>query len=90
MGEKALRLFELSQDSSLMRDGYLLMPSPVYSIFAEVGEVVREARISVDRLQNFANPSKYRATLLITSSSNQWVLSQVEKHGYREIKFMDL
>jgi len=90
VAQPALKLYEISQDSSLMRDGYLLMPSPVYSIFRGYGDVVKKARISVDRLESYPNPSKYRATLLIAPASNHWVQQQVEKHGYQEINFMDL
>jgi len=88
-GEKALRVFEISQDKTLMRDGYLLAPSSVYSIFQEIASVHHQVTIDIDRLQKLPNPSKYRATLLITPSTNRWAVQRVEQHGYREIAFFD-
>lgn len=83
----ALRLFEVSQNQSLMIDGYLMMPSPDYSIFVNHVDRPRRVTISSERLQSLANPSKYRATLVLISANNKWALSQVEQYGYREIIF---
>lgn len=82
----ALRLFEVSQNQSLMIDGYLMMPSPDYSIFVNYNDR-RRVTISSEKLQNLANPSKYRSTLVLIPTNNKWALNQVEQYGYREIIF---
>lgn len=84
-GANALRIFEITQEGSNLRDGYLMMPTEPYSIFSNVendGTV-----INVDRLGNFANPSKYRATLLVTPATNKWAISRAYQCGYRELVF---
>jgi hypothetical protein len=83
----ALRLFEVDQNQSQMIDGYLMMPSPDYSVFENCDKAGRRVYVSTDRLQNFTNPSKYRATLIMFPASNRWALSQVQQYGYREIVF---
>ncbi|HLC48857.1 MAG TPA: hypothetical protein VJI96_00525 [Candidatus Andersenbacteria bacterium] len=82
----ALRLFEVSQNQSLMIDGYLMMPSPDYSIFTNYEHRGR-VLVSSDKLQSLVNPSKYRSTLVLIPANNKWALSQVEQYGYREIIF---
>ncbi|MFH1354122.1 MAG: hypothetical protein ABIH36_02445 [bacterium] len=82
---KALRLFEVTQEDSLMRDGYLMMPSTAYSAFKDTSDGT--FTINVDRLSDLDNPSKYRATLIVTPAINKWVLGRIEQYGYREIKF---
>jgi hypothetical protein len=82
----ALRLFEVSQNQSLMIDGYLMMPSPDYSIFVNYRDR-RRVIISSEKLQNLVNPSKYRSTHILIPASNKWALNQVEQYGYREIIF---
>lgn len=81
----ALRVFEVSQDHSLMRDGYLMMPTKTYSAFKDIddGRVI----IDVDFLKSLDNPSKYRATLIVVPAGNEWAMSRVEQYGYREIVF---
>jgi hypothetical protein len=83
----ALRLFEVSQNQSLMIDGYLMMPSPDYSIFIPYDESRRRVIVSSEKLQSLVNPSKYRATLILIAANNKWALNQVEQYGYREIVF---
>jgi hypothetical protein len=82
----ALRIFEVSQNQSLMIDGYLMMPSQDYSVFANL-DGRRQMYMSAERLQNLINPSKYRATLICIPANNKWALSQIEQYGYREIIF---
>lgn len=82
----ALRLFEVSQNQSQMIDGYLMMPSPDYSIFTNDTERHRVV-VSSEKLQSLGNPSKYRSTLVLIPANNKWALSQVEQYGYREIVF---
>jgi hypothetical protein len=81
----ALRVFEVSQDHSLMRDGYLMMPTQTYSAFQDVGD--GRVIVNVDFLRGLDNPSKYRATLIVSPANNAWAMSRVEQYGYREIKF---
>jgi len=84
-GAEALHLFEITQDQSSLRDGYLMTPTEPYSVFKEVveGRVV----INVDKLGDFDNPSKYRATLLVVPASNDWAIGRAQQYGYRELKF---
>lgn len=82
----ALRLFEVSQNQSLMIDGYLMMPSPDYSIFVKYKDG-RSVIVSSEKLQSLENPSKYRSTLILIPANNKWALNQVEQYGYREIIF---
>lgn len=82
----ALRLFEASQNQSRMIDGYLMMPSRDYSIFVN-RENQRQCFVSSEELERKANPSKYRATLVLIPANNKWALTQVEQFGYREIVF---
>lgn len=83
----ALRLFEVSQNQSLMIDGYLMMPSPDYSIFVYHDDRRRRVIVSSEKLQSLVNPSKYRSTLVLIPANNKWALNQVEQYGYREIIF---
>ena len=84
-GAKALRLFEITQEESTLRDRYLMTPTEPYSAFKEMpnGQVV----VNVDRLGEFDNPSKYRATLLVTSAINDWAIRRAHQYGYRELVF---
>jgi len=84
-GSKALRIFEVAQEQSLMRDGYLMMPSPAYSIFRDIG--AGKVIIDVERLRHLDNPSKYRATFLVTPSTNRYAIGQAQQYGYRELEF---
>ena len=81
----ALRVFEVCQNNSLMVDGYLMMPTPTYSAFENVGD--GRVIINVDFLRDLPNPSKYRATLIVAPANNKWAMSRVEQYGYREIMF---
>lgn len=81
----ALRVFEISQDQSYMRDGYLMMPSPIYSVFQALDG--RRVIFNVDMLRRLDNPSRYRATLIVIHSTNKWAISRIEQYGYREINF---
>lgn len=82
----ALRLFEVSQNQSLMIDGYLMMPSCDYSVFVNYSTTKRMF-ISAEKLQSSTNPSKYRATLILIPANNKWALDQIQQYGYREIVF---
>lgn len=81
----ALRLFEVSQNQSVMIDTYLMMPSIDYSVFVSTPD--QGVVISSDKLQALGNPSKYRATLILIPANNKWALSLVEQYGYRELVF---
>jgi hypothetical protein len=84
-GAKALRLFEITQEESTLRDSYLMTPTEPYSAFRETAEGA--VVINVDRLGEFDNPSKYRATLLIASATNSWAIGRAQQYGYRELVF---
>lgn len=81
----ALRVFEVAQDQSFMRDGYLLMPSPAYSAFKDI--TARRVVFDVERLRGLDNPSRYRATLILTHATNKWAISRIQQYSYREIVF---
>lgn len=84
-GAKALHLFEVMQDESELRDGYLMTPTEAYSIFKKTstGQVI----VDVDRLGKFDNPSKYRATLLVAPATNDWAIRRAQQYGYRQLIF---
>ncbi|MDP3997911.1 MAG: hypothetical protein Q8P73_05430 [bacterium] len=83
----ALRIFEASQKETLSIDGILMMPTPDYSIFVNRNPDSNRVYISAQKLQDFTNPSKYRATMIVFPASSRWALSLVEQYGYREIVF---
>lgn len=82
---QALSLFEISQEQSLMRDGYLMTPSAGYSVFKAVAN--QGVMIDVEHLRRLANPSKYRATLLVAPTSNRYIISRAQQYGYRQLAF---
>lgn len=83
-GDKALMLFEVTQDESALRDGYLMTPTEHYSIFKDTEDRVV---INVDRLGEFDNPSKYRGTLLVVQATNRWAIGHAQQFGYRPLIF---
>ncbi len=84
----ALRVFEVTQSKSFMRDGYLLTPSSAYSVFTVVPETTnQQVVLDVNRLRQLSNPSKYRATLIVTPACNRWAIDRIEQYGYREFIF---
>jgi len=84
-GSTTLRLFEITQDESELRDRYLMTPSEPYSVFKQIsGDRVV---INVDKLGDFDNPSKYRATLLVASATNDWAIGRAQQYGYRPLIF---
>lgn len=85
--EPALRMYEIHLERPWTRDGYLMSTSRAYSIFKEVdrGRVI----ISVERLRELDNPSKYRSTLLVAPASNSWAIQIVRQYGYRPLVFID-
>ena len=85
-GDRALQLFEVIQNESPLRDGYLMTPTEPYSVFKETSNG-RQVIINVERLGAFANPSKYRATLLVTPATNEWAIGRARQFGYRPLVF---
>ncbi len=85
-GEAALRLFEVYQDQPYTKEGILMSTPPAYSIFQPVNGDGRMV-ISVDKFDSFANPSKIRATLILTLADNNWATRAVNQYGYRPIEF---
>lgn len=84
-GDRALHLFEVIQNESPLRDGYLMTPTEPYSVFKKTSK--DRVIINVDRLGDFDNPSKYRATLLVTSATNEWAIRRAQQYGYRQLIF---
>lgn len=84
--EKALRIFEITQEKTDFRDGYMMAPSANYSIFRAAGS--ERVMIDVDRLRDLDNPSKYRGTLLVTPTTNKYIIGRAQQHGYRELSFV--
>lgn len=84
--EPALRIYEIHLERPWTRDGYLMSTSRAYSIFKEVerGKVL----MSVDRLRELDNPSKYRSTLLVAPASNTWTVQIMRQYGYRPLVFI--
>jgi len=60
--------------------------SPDYSIF--VPDMEKDGHlIDLAKIRDYTNPSRYRSTLLITFRGNEWAISTMRRHGYRELKF---
>ncbi|MBI4021761.1 MAG: hypothetical protein HY372_00205 [Candidatus Andersenbacteria bacterium] len=84
-GEKALSLFEITQEKTDFRDGYMMSPTANYSIFRQTHDGT--VTMDVDALRRLDNPSKYRGSFLVTSAGNKYAISLAQQHGYRELRF---
>lgn len=83
----ALRAFEVSQNESKWVDGFPMMPSPDYSIFATYSHDRPTVYVSAERLQALSNPSRYRSTIIMFPASNKGALNACQQYGYRELLF---
>lgn len=81
--ERILRIFEISQETPRTKEGILMATSPIYSVFQDFDE--RGTALDVNFLRRFPNPSRYRSTLIVAPSNNEWVNSLMQQHCYREI-----
>jgi hypothetical protein len=84
--EPALRLFEVYQDRPHTKEGILMSTPPAYSIFAPFSQQDNRMQINVSKFSDFSNPSRIRATLIVTPYDNDWVTSVVRQYGYRAIE----
>lgn len=82
----ALRLFEIYQDRPWTKDGILMSTPPAYSIFRPISEEDQRMVIDVGRFSSFPNPSKVRASLVVTPPENQWATRVANQYGYRSIE----
>ncbi|MEO8066019.1 MAG: hypothetical protein ABI643_04225 [Candidatus Doudnabacteria bacterium] len=84
--EPALRLFEVYQDRPHTKEGILMSTPPAYSVFKPFNKHDERMRIDVSRFADFPNPSRIRATLIVTPYDNDRVTSVVRQYGYRAIE----
>ena len=84
--EPALRLFEVYQDRPHTKEGIFMSTPPAYSVFKPFSQTDARMRIDVGRFADFPNPSRIRATLIVTPYDNDWVTSVVRQYGYRTIE----
>ncbi|MBI4127808.1 MAG: hypothetical protein HY459_01925 [Parcubacteria group bacterium] len=84
--EPALRLFEIYQDRPWTKDGILMSTPPSYSSFRPFSPEDRRMVIDVGRFSDFPNPSRIRATLIVTPYDNDWATRVVRQYGYRAIE----
>ncbi len=71
-----LRAYEISFDSTWLRDKILMAPGPAYSILVDnvcedKGLPYVNVKLNMSKLKFLDNPSRYRATLLICPKSNR-------------------
>jgi len=84
-GQLSLILFEIWHERPWTKEGILMSTSPAYSIFQPIQPSSEHSLIDVSQLARFPNPSRFRSTLLIAPSDNQWVLHTMHQHRYRQI-----
>jgi hypothetical protein len=87
--QRALRLFEIHQARPWTKEGILMATPPPYSIFADDSHNEEFKVIDINRFRDFPNPSRIRSTLLLTQTTNTWIVPLMEQHLYREICFND-
>jgi hypothetical protein len=80
--ERILRLFEISHERPLTKEGVLMAASPPYSVFQLFGG---KMAVDVNFLKRFPNPSRYRSTLIVAPHGNDWVNHLMKQLCYREI-----
>lgn len=83
----ALLLFEICHERPFTKDGILMAAPPAYSIFRPSEEKSAYMVIDVGKFADYSNPSKVRASLIVTSCENIWATGVVERCGYRPITF---
>jgi len=82
--EKMLRLFEISHERPLTKEGILMATSPSYSVFQQFDGITA---VDVNFLKRIPNPSRYRSTLMVALRGNEWVNHLMEQLCYRELVF---
>ncbi|MCX6778753.1 MAG: hypothetical protein NTU97_00790 [Candidatus Magasanikbacteria bacterium] len=82
LGERALRIFEISLDRPWTKDGVLMSTSEPYSIFCGTGET---AYLDISRLRTFGSPSRFRSMLVVTTWDNEYIIHIMRKFCYREV-----
>lgn len=88
--ESALKLFEIFQEDPAMKNGILMAPSPDYSPLKLIPGSENVFMIDPVTLSCFGDPSKVRATLLVTPRRNQEVRRVMELHRFRRILFQQV
>lgn len=87
-GEVPLRVFLVYFDRPYMKKGFLMSPSPAYSIFRQSGKKGEGSYlIDLNKLRDHDNPSLYRSMLVIAPVENPWVSPRMIESEYLEIEF---
>ncbi len=84
-GKSILKMYEISYDRPYTKEGILMAVSPIYSIFSHNEQ--GDSFLKLSKLEDFPNPTRYRATLLVTFPGNDWVSQRMQRSLFREIKF---
>ena len=84
-GKSRLKMYEISYDRPYTKEGILMAASPIYSIFSNDDQ--GKSFLKFSKLEDFPNPTRYRATLLVTFPGNDWVSQRMQRSLFREIKF---
>lgn len=82
-GNPSLKLFEISTENAMFKDGNLMSNTAPYSIFCY--SKTYGHYLDLSRLQTFQTPSHFRSTLLITHADNHYTNNNMESNNYREV-----
>lgn len=82
-GNPALKLFEISTQNAMFKEGILMSNTESYSIFRFSD--IHGKYLDLSRLQPFATPSRFRSMLLATQADNRDINNIMYKNSYREV-----
>ncbi|MBI2121525.1 MAG: hypothetical protein HYT98_00230 [Candidatus Sungbacteria bacterium] len=86
--ECALRIYEVHQERPMMKDGVLMATGGAYSVFKPIDPQQDDVvTLDVASFAHFPNPSRIRATLIVSPRDNEWVKGVVTRQGFREVRF---
>lgn len=89
---RKLRAYEISFDSTWLRDQILMAPGPAYSILVndiqeDKGLPYVKVKLNMSKLKFLENPSRYRSTLLICPESNREIIMRMSVQKRVELRF---
>lgn len=82
-GNPALKLFEISTQNAMFKEGILMSNTEAYSFFRFSDMYGKYLDLS--RLQPFKTPSHFRSMLLATQADNRDINNLMYKNSYREV-----
>jgi hypothetical protein len=80
-GAPSLKVFEISIERPLTKEGILMSTSPPYSIFCS--EEI--PFVDISRLGKFDNPSRFRSMLVVVPEDNEKICRTMIQHDYRDV-----